>query len=291
MTATRHERLAACRLYLIATVPSGLHPAKVPSSWWTALEASVRGGAAMVQLRAKLAGTDDIRRLVAQARRRLGDEVLILVNDDLQAGMADEADGAHLGREDLERPDHPTGPWALRHLAPESPAVDAIRTEANALFEYLRGSDQAQLARRLEGLHIARSLLGHDRLLGTSTRSYEEVQIARAGDADHVGFGAMAVSETKLGVQLADPMVLARCAASAPRYPIFPIGGLGPDNLDLVRDAGIGRAAVGSALLGANDPWAVAADLVRRLHEARAPFRFEQLPPWEDGQQGEASAE
>lgn len=104
------------------------------------------------------------------------------------------------------------------------------------------------------GLAGARERLGPELLLGTSTRTLAEVEAARTAGADHVGFGAMAPSRSKRDTTTADPAELARCLAAHPDFPIFPIGGLGPDNMDLVCRAGGRRAAIGAAILNSPDP-------------------------------------
>jgi thiamine monophosphate synthase len=272
MTADRHRRLGACRLYLIATLPEGADPAAPPAFWWTAMEASVRGGAGAVQLRAKDTSTDQRCRLVAQARQRLGDEVLLLVNDDLDAALCDEADGVHLGREDAEAlvPEPPpTGrPPDLLAIADELESCAGNEPLHQHLLAVARSALDQQFATRILGLLRARMALGEDRLIGTSTRTLPEIHAATRGLADHLGYGAMCPTTTKQGTTPASPLVLAQAATALPDLPIFPIGGLGPATLGPVLDAGVGRAAVGSALLDASDPWSVARELVRRLADS-----------------------
>jgi thiamine-phosphate diphosphorylase len=151
--------------------------------------------------------------------------VLLLVNDDLQALHA--ADGTLL-----------------------ADGVHLGRQDAAALPGGLRG---------------ARARLGTELLLGTSARTLAEVLAAREQGADHAGFGAMASTTTKGDTLRADPAELARCAAALADFPLFPIGGLGLHNLDLVRAAGCRRAAVGSAILQAPDPAAATRALLRAL--------------------------
>jgi thiamine-phosphate pyrophosphorylase len=65
-------------------------------------EAACAGGAAVVQLRAKLAGDREALRWAASIRaltRRAG--ALFIVNDRFDLALAAEADGVHLGQDDL----------------------------------------------------------------------------------------------------------------------------------------------------------------------------------------------
>ena len=64
----------------------------------------------------------------------------------------------------------------------------------------------------------------------------------------------MADSPTKSGTTRAEPAELLACAAAFPALPIFPIGGLHAANLHLIAELPTRRAALGSALLDADDP-------------------------------------
>lgn len=64
--------------------------------------AAVEGGATMVQLRDKEAGT---ARMIATAlalkRALAGSGALVIVNDDVEAALAAQADGLHVGQQDM----------------------------------------------------------------------------------------------------------------------------------------------------------------------------------------------
>ena len=63
--------------------------------------AFVRGGAAAVQLRVKDAGAGEILRLAREARRLCAGKTLFFVNDRPDIARLAEADGLHLGQDDL----------------------------------------------------------------------------------------------------------------------------------------------------------------------------------------------
>ena len=96
--ATRHpllERLLAARLYVIT-------PDQEPDRVAALAAATLRGGADVLQLRHKLLGRGDLLVLA----RRLRDltsaaGALFVVNDHLDLALLSEADGVHLGPEDL----------------------------------------------------------------------------------------------------------------------------------------------------------------------------------------------
>lgn len=282
----RRERLQNTWLYLIATVPRSSRPDDLPPSWWTAVESAVAGGAGALQLRAKQASTRQRCRWVTQARARLGHAALLIINDDLLAALESDADGCHLGQLDAQQ----LGTESLRSLA----AARSVHLEGGPLAgRPLRRTSSAGFAGaatgpdphgppdpEFVGLQEARAQLG-ERLLGTSVRSLTATRLAQRAGADHVGFGDMAGSNTKGDSVRASPEELRACAQSLPTLPIFPIGGIGPETLACVIQAGVTRAAVGSALMHATDPKAVALSICERLAEARrrlpSPMRTGQM--------------
>jgi thiamine-phosphate pyrophosphorylase len=89
-------RLAAARLYVVTMAE---HPAEAVLD---AVRAACEGGADVVQLRRK--GDDSLATLrLAEACRAVTAEagVLFVVNDRLDVAMAADADGVHLGQQDL----------------------------------------------------------------------------------------------------------------------------------------------------------------------------------------------
>jgi len=239
--SSRRERLAAVPIYLVATFARADADGVLARAAAAASALMEAAGAAAVQLRLKDSGSQARRALLTRARRELPAGTLLLVNDDLEA-VFDEArealaDGVHLGREDAAA------------LAPRG--VDAT-------------------ARTAAGLSAARARLGRDLLLGTSTRTLAELRTVLAAGADHVGFGAISTSTTKRDTRPADLVELVRCLQEFPRVPIFPLGGLGPENLGRVAAAGARRAAVGAGILAARDPAAAARACLRALTGATA---------------------
>lgn len=236
MTGSRHERMARVSLYLIATAP----PEPEPSPAWLAgVRAAVEGGVGAVQLRQKGVATELRRHWLSRLRETLGDDVLLLVNDDLAAVLspagAPLADGLHLGRTDAE-----------------SLATEGSREQ-----------------RRSAGLARARETLGSELLLGTSTRNEEEIALALDAGSDHVGFGAMAPSLTKPAAAVARPAELARCLELFPALPLFAIGGIDIRSLPRWLALGCRRVALAGAVLDAPDPRTAAAALAELLSGAR----------------------
>ncbi|HEU4394408.1 MAG TPA: thiamine phosphate synthase [Planctomycetota bacterium] len=104
----RRERLAAARLYLLAT----RRLSRLPLA--EAVAAACRGGVRVVQVREKEAPDDVIEAIardLAPAVREAGG--LLIVNDRVEAALASGADGVHLGPEDA------TPEEARRRLGPD----------------------------------------------------------------------------------------------------------------------------------------------------------------------------
>jgi thiamine-phosphate pyrophosphorylase len=92
----RRERLRTARLYFVCgAMPGGRDPEAL-------LQAALSGGVDIVQLREKELGRDEIERS-AQTFRRVCDtySALFIVNDDPHLARACDADGVHVGQDDV----------------------------------------------------------------------------------------------------------------------------------------------------------------------------------------------
>lgn len=130
----------------------------------------------------------------------------------------------------------------------------------------------------LDGAHVgrddvpaatARAWLGPDRLLGLSTHDPAELEAARHEPVDHVGLGPCFPTGSKaLAYEPGGAGLVARCLPVAGDLPVFPIGGITPDNVGSLAAAGATRAAVGAGILAAADPAAAARALREALRRA-----------------------
>ena len=120
-------------------------------------------------------------------------------------------------------------------------------------------------ARGIVGVHLgaddappelARRVLGGDALIGLSTHGNADVARAAALPVDYLGFGPVHATATK-GYARGLGAEAAWVAASASPVPVFPIGGIDAENASEL--AAVGRAAVSTAILRADDPAAAAA--------------------------------
>ena len=138
-------------------------------------------------------------------------------------------------------------------------------------------NDSVEVALRsgADGVHVGQSdiqgrdirrLIGPDRILGMSARTVEEAIAAERAGADYIGVGAVFPTGTK---QDARPMTRERLRAirAAVSIPIVAIGGINAGNILELTGSGVDGAAVVSAIFGAEDPGAAAAELAELAKE------------------------
>ena len=162
---------------------------------------------------------------------------------------------------------------------------DAFLARALEVVELARAAgsltilnDRAHLvvAAGADGVHVgeddldpaeARRLLGDDLLVGLSTHDAREARAARVRGADHGGLGPCFPTGTKRLARTPRGADLVRECLPAASVPLFPIGGITPENASVLAAAGATRAAVGAGILSAADP-AVAARAIDTCLEA-----------------------
>ena len=205
----RRERLRTARLYFICeALPRGEEPDAM-------LQAVLTGGVDIVQLREKELDDDVITRS-ARTFRRLCDtySALFIVNDDPDLAHRCDADGVHLGQDDM-------------------PVVEA------------------------------RELLGAEAIIGLSTHSEEQIDVAAPAPVDYISVGPIWETPTKEG-RPGVGLGLIEYAAAHSAHPFFAIGGIDPANAAEVVAAGATRLASVRAIRDAERPQA-AAEAMRKV--------------------------
>ena len=205
----RRERLRTARLYFVCeALPRGEEPDAM-------LQAVLTGGVDIVQLREKELDDDVITRS-ARTFRRLCDtySALFIVNDDPDLAHRCDADGVHLGQDDM-------------------PVVEA------------------------------RELLGAEAIIGLSTHSEEQIDVAAPAPVDYISVGPIWETPTKEG-RPGVGLGLVEYAAAHSAHPFFAIGGIDPANAPEVVAAGATRLASVRAIRDAERPQA-AAEAMRKV--------------------------
>jgi len=114
-------------------------------------------------------------------------------------------------------------------------------------------------------IEAVRAVLGPDAILGLSTHDRAEASAARGRGANYVGLGPMFATETKdLALRPGGADLVAQ-VHDATDLPLFPIGGIHASNLPALVAAGATRAAVSSAICGADDPERATRELLQIL--------------------------
>jgi len=211
-TTFKRMRTEYPRLYPIV-VPSRIGSGSLPEVSNFAREL-VAGGATLVQLREKNASAKQILRLTRELRRVLPVEVKIIVNDRADLAVAAQADGVHIGEDDIP-PD------------------------------------------------AARRIIGEDRVLGVSTHSPEQAEVADRSSADYIAIGPVFATVSKENPDPVIGLVGVRQARARTQKSLVAIGGITLQNCRSAIDAGADSVAVISELL--KEPRKTTADFLRQM--------------------------
>jgi thiamine-phosphate pyrophosphorylase len=120
----------------VASLPAGVYAIVDGSAVRPPLDlvgAFVRGGAAVVQLRLKQGGAGELLRVAREARKLCAGRALLLINDRPDVARLAEADGVHLGQEDL--------PWQAARAIVGPRALVGVSTHSDAEIDDAQGAD------------------------------------------------------------------------------------------------------------------------------------------------------
>ncbi len=112
--------------------------------------------------------------------------------------------------------------------------------------------------------HIARKLMGRDKIIGLSVESIEDVISANELDVDYIGISPIFSTPTKQDTKEPFGIEGAKKAKELSKHRIVAIGGINTQNIESVMDTGIEGVAVVSAILGAEDPLQAAKEFLSR---------------------------
>ena len=134
----------------------------------------------------------------------------------------------------------------------------------------LAGADAVHLGQDDLTVRDARRLVGPRMIVGVSTHEPTQLRKAISDGGQYLGVGPVFSSHTKNfhDHELAGTGYV-RYAAEATSTPWFAIGGIGPENIDEVLEAGATRVAVSSAILNAERPRNAARALRDRLEQVQ----------------------
>jgi thiamine-phosphate pyrophosphorylase len=167
-------------------------------------------------------------------------------------------------------PARETHDWCVRVLdlvgvypAPRALVLVDDRVDVAALL-WERGCAGVHIGQDDAPVAAARALLGPDPLIGLSTHDLDQIAEAERLAVDYLGFGPVHATSTKGYAQGLGASACASARAASTR-PLFAIGGIDRENVGEL--APVGRIAVSSAILCAEDP----ARAARELRSALSP--------------------
>ena len=208
--AHRIQKLQNAMLYVLITESLCRLP------WQQVVEATLRGGADVLQLREKhLNDRELLRRARWTADACVGADCLFIVNDRADLAVAANADGVHVGQEELSISD-------------------------------------------------ARAVLRSGQILGISTHTLQQAQAARLDGADYIGVGPTFPTATKSFSEFPGLALVTEVSRNV-QIPAFVIGGIGIENVGIVRQAGGSRVALASSVAGSENPESTVRELKRQL--------------------------
>lgn len=101
-------------------------------------------------------------------------------------------------------------------------------------------------------VHIARKLMGPDKIIGATTKTVDQAVEAYKQGADYLGVGAIYPTTTKVKTVLTSIETLEEICSTVP-IPVNAIGGLQKDNIDILKGIPIAGICVVSAIMKAQD--------------------------------------
>ena len=115
-------------------------------------------------------------------------------------------------------------------------------------------------------VHIARKLMGEDKIVGATTKTVPQAKEAYEQGADYLGVGAIYPTTTKVKTVLTSTETLKDICNAVP-IPANAIGGLNKDNIDVLKGIPIAGICVVSAIMKSENPQKATVQLIERAKE------------------------
>lgn len=125
------------------------------------------------------------------------------------------------------------------------------------------------LATDAEGVHVgaedmpvdlARKIVGPDKIVGATAKTVEAAKNAYEAGADYLGVGAIFPTTTKVKTVLTSTDTLREICNAVP-IPVNAIGGLNPENMDVLSGIPIAGVCAVSAIMKAENPCEAAKEM------------------------------
>ena len=115
-------------------------------------------------------------------------------------------------------------------------------------------------------VHIARKLMGDDKIVGATAKTVPQALEAYEQGADYLGVGAIYPTTTKVKTVLTSVETLKDIVKAVP-IKVNAIGGLNKENIHILKDSGIDGICAVSAIMKADSPCIAAKELREAFYE------------------------
>lgn len=115
-------------------------------------------------------------------------------------------------------------------------------------------------------VHIARKLMGNNKIIGATAKTVEQATKAYKQGADYLGVGAIYPTTTKVKTVLTSTDTLKAICQSVP-IPANAIGGLNKDNIDVLKGIPVAGICVVSAIMKAKNAGQATKDVLAKMEE------------------------
>lgn len=115
-------------------------------------------------------------------------------------------------------------------------------------------------------VHIARKLMGDDKIVGATAKTVPQALEAHEQGADYLGVGAIYPTTTKVKTVLTSVETLKDIVKAVP-IKVNAIGGLNKENIHILKDSGIDGICAVSAIMKADSPCIAAKELREAFYE------------------------
>ncbi len=132
----------------------------------------------------------------------------------------------------------------------------------------LSGADGVHIGKNDIPIADARKLLGTDRLIGYSAHEPDEAARAQAAGADFITYSPVfpTTSHSKPRALLGVDMLKENIYRAKISIPVFPLGGIGLEQIEVLKTSGFHRAAVVTAVTEAPDVEQATRDILAALN-------------------------
>ncbi len=151
--------------------------------------------------------------------------------------------------------------WTLDEITDTAQRIHPLTKEAGVPL-IINDHPEIALSIGAEGVHVGqddlsvqavREMVGPQMLLGLSTHSVEQADIATTQQIDYIGFGPLFSTPTKPDYQAIGTNEITQVHQNHPHLPVFCIGGIKLENAASVIESGARRIVVVSGILQAED--------------------------------------